>query len=182
MPELRNRNFLKIGVKMIVQYNDKKPKIAKNTFIAENAVIIGDVTIEEDVSIWYGVVLRGDIAPIYIGKGTNIQDNTVIHVDNDTPCVIKDYVTVGHNAIIHAATIEKDYLIGIRATLLTGSRVKAHSIIGANALVTEKKEIPEGTLAVGMPAKVVRNLTGEEKKFIKENALHYVENAKEYKK
>jgi len=167
---------------MIVQYNGKKPKIAKNTFIAKNAVIIGDVTIEEDVSIWYGVVLRGDIAPIYIGKGTNIQDNTVIHVDNDTPCVIKDYVTVGHSAIIHAATIEKDCLIGMGATVLSGAHIEKKTIIGANALVTENKNIQEGSLAIGIPAKVSRKLTKEERKSIHKHALDYVKLAKTYMK
>ncbi len=167
---------------MIVEYKGKKPKIAKSAFIAETAVIIGNVTIEEDANIWYGAVLRGDIAPIIIKRGANIQDNTVIHVDTDIPCIVGEYVTVGHNAILHSTTIEKESLVGMGATLLTGSHIGAHSIIGANALVTENKNIPEGSLAVGIPAKVVRNLSEKEKIFIKENALHYIELGKEYKK
>jgi carbonic anhydrase/acetyltransferase-like protein (isoleucine patch superfamily) len=167
---------------MIIEHKGKKPKIANSAFIAETAVIIGDVTIEEDANIWYGAVLRGDIAPIIIKKGANIQDNTVIHVDTNIPCIVGEYVTVGHAAILHSTTVERESLIGMGATLLTGSRVNAHSIIGANALVAENKEIPEGSLAVGLPAKVVRNLTEKEKAFIKENALHYIELGKEYKK
>jgi carbonic anhydrase/acetyltransferase-like protein (isoleucine patch superfamily) len=167
---------------MIIEHKGKKPKIANSAFIAETAVIIGDVTIEEDANIWYGAVLRGDIAPIIIKKGANIQDNTVIHVDTNIPCIVGEYVTVGHAAILHSTTVERESLIGMGATLLTGSRVNAHSIIGANALVAENKEIPEGSLAVGLPAKVIRNLTEKEKVFIKENALHYIELGKEYKK
>ncbi len=166
---------------MIISYKGKTPKIAKSAFIAETAVIIGDVTIGEDANIWYGAVLRGDIAPIVIKKGANIQDNTVIHVDLDIPCIVGEYVTVGHAAILHSTVVEAESLIGMGATLLTGSHIGAHSIIGANALVTENKTIPEGTLAVGIPAKVVRNLTDKEKAFIKENALHYIELGREYK-
>ena len=167
---------------MIVQYNGKKPKIDKTAFIAETAVIIGDVTIEENASIWYGAVLRGDTAPIYIGKETNIQDNTVIHIDNDTPCIIKDYVTVGHSAIIHAAIIEKNCLIGMGATVLSGAHIEEESIIGANALVAENKRIQKGSLAVGVPAKVVRPLTKEERKSIHKHAVDYAKLAEAYKK
>lgn len=167
---------------MIVQYNGKKPKIDKTAFIAETAIIIGDVTIEKNASIWYGAVLRGDTAPIRIGKGTNIQDNTVIHVDNDTPCIIKDYVTVGHSAIIHAAVIEKNCLIGMGATVLSGAHVEEESIIGANALVAENKKIQKGSLAVGVPVKVVRSLTKEEKKSIHKHAVDYAKLAKTFKK
>ncbi len=167
---------------MIIEHKGKKPKIANSAFIAETAVIIGDVTIEEDANIWFGAVLRGDIAPIVIKKGANIQDNTVIHVDTNIPCIVGKYVTVGHAAILHSTVIDDESLIGMGATLLTGSRVGKNSIIGANALVTENKNIPEGSLAVGIPAKVVRLLTNKEKEFIKKNALHYIELAKEYKK
>ncbi len=165
---------------MIIEYKGKKPKIAKSAFVAETAVIIGDVTIEEDANIWFGAVLRADMAPIVIKKGANIQDNTVIHVDTNIPCVVGEYVTVGHAAILHSTTIEEESLIGMGATLLTGSSIGKHSIVGANALVKENKEIPEGSLAVGIPAKVVRQLTDKEKNFIKENALHYVELSRKY--
>ncbi|MEA3313299.1 MAG: gamma carbonic anhydrase family protein [Caldisericota bacterium] len=166
---------------IIVQYNRKKPKIDKTAFIAETAVIIGDVTIEKYASIWYGAVLRGDTAPIHIGKGTNVQDNTVVHVDN-APCIIKDYVTVGHSAIIHAAVIEKNCLIGMGATVLSGTHIEEESIIGANALVAKNKKIQKGSLAVGVPAKVMRLLTKEERKSIHKHAVDYTKLAEAYKK
>ncbi len=167
---------------MIVEYNGKKPKIDKTAFIAETAVIIGDVTIQKNASIWYGVVLRGDTAPIHIGKETNIQDNTVIHVDNDTPCIIKDYVTVGHSTIIHAAVIEKNCLVGMGGIILSGAHIEEESIIGANALVAENKRIQKGSLAVGIPAKIVRLLTKEERKSIHKHAVDYAKLAETYKK
>lgn len=166
---------------MIVQYNGKKPKIDKTAFIAETAVIIGDVTIEKNASIWYGAVLRGDTAPIHIGKGTNIQDNTVVHVDSAS-CIIKDYVTIGHSAIIHAAVIEKNCLIGMGATVLSGAHIEEESIVGANALVAENKKIQKGSLAVGIPAKVVRLLTKEERQSIHKHAVDYAELAETCKK
>lgn len=167
---------------MIIPYKGKTPKIAKNVFIAETAVIIGDVTIEEEANIWYGAVIRGDIAPIYIGKGTNIQDNAVLHVDADIPCIIKSYVTVGHGAIVHSATVEDNSLIGMGATVLTAAYISKESIVGANALVTEHKKIEEGSLAVGIPAKIIRSLTVEEKEFVHKNALHYIELMENYLK
>jgi len=165
---------------MIIAYKGKMPKIAKNVFIAETAVIIGDVTIEEEANIWYGAVIRGDIAPIYIGKGTNIQDNAVIHVDEGIPCIIKKYVTVGHSATVHSATVEDSCLIGMGATVLTAAYIGRESIIGANALVTEHKKIPEKSLSVGIPAKVIRPLTEEEREAVHKNALHYTALAKNY--
>ena len=167
---------------MIAEYNGKKPKIDKTAFIAETAVIIGDVTIQKNASIWYGVVLRGDTAPIHIGKETNIQDNTVVHVDNNTPCIIKDYVTVGHSTIIHAAVIEKNCLVGMGGIILSGAHIEEESIIGANALVAENKRIQKGSLAVGIPAKIVRLLTKEERKSIHKHAVDYAKLAKTYKK
>ncbi len=167
---------------MIIAYKGKIPKIAKDVFIAETAVVIGDVTIDKGANIWYGAVIRGDIAPIYVGKNTNIQDNAVLHVDIDVPCIIKEYVTVGHSAVVHSATVEDNCLIGMGATVLTGAHIGRESIIGANALVTEHKKIPEKSLAVGVPAKVVRFLTIEERKSIHKNALHYAALAKDYMK
>ncbi len=166
---------------MIIEYKGKKPKISKSAFVAGTAVIIGDVTIEDDANIWFGAVLRGDIAPIVIKRGANIQDNAVIHVDTGIPCIIGEFVTVGHAAILHSTVVERESLIGMGATLLTGSHIEKGVIIGANALVTENKKIIAGTLAVGIPAKIIRKLTEEEKKFIKENALHYVNISKLYK-
>lgn len=165
---------------MILPFNGKTPQISKSAFIAPNAVIIGDVTIESEASIWFGVVLRGDIAPIYIGKGTNIQDNAVVHVDKDILCIIKENVTVGHSAIIHSATVESNCLIGMGATVLSGAVVKKDSIIGANALVLENAVIEEGSLAIGVPSKTVRKLTEAEVSSIKDNATRYIELSKHY--
>lgn len=165
---------------MIISFNGKKPTISKDAFIAETAVIIGDVTIEEGASIWFGAVLRGDIASIVISANSNIQDNTVIHVDEGKPCFIGKFVTVGHNAIIHSATIEDNTLIGMGATILSGSHVKCNSIIGANALVPENSIIDERSLAVGIPAKTVRKIDDKQIESIKLNAIHYVELSKKY--
>ena len=165
---------------MILPFEGKTPQISKDAFVAENAVVIGDVTIESDASIWFGAVLRGDIAPIYVGKGSNIQDNVVIHVDEGMPCIIKDNVVVGHSAIIHAAVVESNCLIGMGATVLSGAVVKKDSIIGANALVLENAVIEEGSLAIGVPCKTVRKLTEEEKLSIKDNVKHYIELSKHY--
>jgi carbonic anhydrase/acetyltransferase-like protein (isoleucine patch superfamily) len=165
---------------MILPFNGKAPQISKEAFIAENAVIIGDVTIESDASIWFGAVLRGDIAPIYIGNGTNIQDNAVIHVDKDKPCIIKENVTVGHSAIIHSATIERNCLVGMGATVLTGATVKNNSIIGANALVPGGSLIEDASLVVGVPCKVIRKLNDREIASITDNAHHYVNLSKQY--
>jgi carbonic anhydrase/acetyltransferase-like protein (isoleucine patch superfamily) len=165
---------------MILPFNGKTPQISKDAFVAENAVVIGDVTIESDASIWFGVVLRGDIAPIYIGKGTNIQDNAVVHVDEGMPCIIKDNVVVGHSAIIHSAVVESNCLIGMGATVLSGAVVKRDSIIGANALVLKNAVIEEGSLVIGVPCKTVRKLTEGEKSSIKDNAIRYIELSKHY--
>jgi carbonic anhydrase/acetyltransferase-like protein (isoleucine patch superfamily) len=167
---------------MILPFNGKTPQVSKDAFIAENAVVIGDVTIESEASIWFGVVLRGDIAPIYVGKGSNIQDNAVIHVDEGMPCIIKDNVVVGHSVIIHSAVVENNCLIGMGATVLSGVVVKKDSIIGANALVLENAVIEEGSLSVGVPSKIVRKLTEEEKLSIKDNATRYIELSKRYLK
>jgi carbonic anhydrase/acetyltransferase-like protein (isoleucine patch superfamily) len=167
---------------MILEFNGKKPKISRDAFVAETAVIIGDVTVESDVSIWYGAVLRGDIAPIFIGKGTNIQDNAVVHVDSEMPCIINENVTVGHSAVIHSAMIESDCLIGMGATILSGALIKKQSIIGANALVPGNAVIDESSLAMGLPCKVIRKLTESEIFSIKENAVHYIDLSKLYLK
>jgi len=167
---------------MVISFNGKKPKISKDAFIAKTAVIIGDVTIEEGASVWFGVVLRGDIASIVVSANSNIQDNTVIHVDEGKPCFIGKFVTVGHNAIIHSAIIEGNTLIGMGATILSGARIKSNSIIGANALILENSIIDEQSLTVGIPAKTVRKIDSKEIESIRLNATHYVELSKKYSK
>jgi carbonic anhydrase/acetyltransferase-like protein (isoleucine patch superfamily) len=153
------------------------PKLGQGVYIARGAVVIGDVTLGDFSSVWYNAVLRGDIDRIVVGHHSNIQDNAVVHLADDLPCLIGSYVTVGHSAIVHACTIGDDCLIGMGATVLDGAEVGAQSIIGANALVTQRFKIPAGSLVLGSPAKIVRALTAEERAGLKTWADKYVVNA-----
>lgn len=137
-------------------------KIHPSCFIAENATIIGDVTIEENCSVWYNAVIRGDRNSIVIGRNSNIQDNAVIHVTRENPTIIGENVSIGHNAVVHAAKIGNNCLIGMNATILTNAEISDGSLIGACALVTENKKIPENSLVLGVPGKVVKT----DKKFV----------------
>ncbi len=166
---------------MIVKLNDIKPKVSENAFVAENAVIIGDVELAENVSIWFGAVLRGDIEKITIGKNSNVQDNSTIHTDYGIPCVVGENVTVGHNVILHSCSIGDNVIVGMGSTILNGAKIAKNCLIGANSLVTHKIQFEEGSLILGNPAKVVRKLTDKEIEHIQENANHYVENSKRYK-
>ncbi|MGN0485014.1 MAG: gamma carbonic anhydrase family protein [Lachnospiraceae bacterium] len=152
----------------------------KNVFLAPDAVILGDVTVEADCSVWYHATVRADTAPIKIGQGSNIQDNCVVHVDAGYPVEIGEYVTVGHSAILHGCTIKTGTMVGMGAILMNGSVVGKHCIIGAGALVTQNMKIPDGSLVVGSPAKVIRMLTEEEKEQNYKNAQMYIEEAKKY--
>lgn len=166
---------------MIYSYENKKPIIASSVFVAQSADIIGDVKIEEDSSIWFGVVIRGDSNYIKIGRGSNIQDNSVIHVNsNDNGVNIEDNVTVGHGAILHGCTIRSNCLIGMGSTIMDNVEIGEGTIIGANSLVTSGKKISSGVLCMGSPAKVIRKLTEEEKLGITQNADHYIEMGKKY--
>jgi gamma-carbonic anhydrase len=157
------------------------PTIADDVFIAPGAVIIGNVTIHEGASIWYNAVVRGDVAPIVIGRNTNIQDNCTLHVDADAPLTIGDDCTVGHGAVVHGATIEQHVLIGMKAAVLSHARVGSNTIIGASALVAEHKYIPEGVLAIGVPARVARPLTAAESEKIITSADGYAERGRLHK-
>lgn len=161
-------------------YQGKQPKIGKGCYIAPNATLIGDVTLGDEASVWYGAVLRGDVSPIVIGKRTNIQDGTVIHGEEGCPTIIGEDVTVGHSAIIHAAKVANRVLVGMGAVLLSRSEIGANTIIGARALVSEEVRIPGGVLALGMPARVKRDLTEGESKRILDSAQHYVAHAARY--
>ncbi len=166
---------------MLIPYKGKTPIIHPSAFIAEGAIIAGDVKIAEDASIWFNSVVRGDVNYITIGKGTNIQELSSLHVDTGTfPLIIGEYVTVGHNAILHGCTIKDFALIGMGAVILNGAEIGEYSIIGAGALVTEGAKIPPGTLVLGIPAKVKRELTEKEKGLLKHSAEHYIEIAKGY--
>lgn len=139
-----------------------KPKVDPSAYVDKNAIIIGDVTIKKGASIWPGAVLRGDYNYIEIGENTNIQDLALLHINDDLPCILGDNITVGHGAIVHACTVEDNCLIGMGAILLDGSHVSKSSWIGAGSLVPPGMVIPPGVLALGSPAKVIRELTKEE--------------------
>ena len=160
---------------------EKSPKIHKEARILEGSFIIGDVEICELSNIWFGTVIRADTNKIYIGKGSNIQDNCTIHVEEKKHGVhIGDYVTVGHGSIIHGCTIGDFSLIGMGTIILNGAIIGKNTLIGAGSLITENKVIPEGVLCMGSPAKVIRELTEEEKENIKKSAIHYIELSKKY--
>jgi gamma-carbonic anhydrase len=152
----------------------KKPTLGKNVYIAKGAVVFGDVTIGDHSSIWYNAVLRGDINRIVVGQHTNIQDNSVLHLADDFPCIVGNYVTVGHSAIIHACAIGDEVLVGMGATILDGATIGDQCLIGANALITVGTKIPPGCLVLGSPAKVVRKLTSKERAKLKTWAHKYV--------
>lgn len=159
------------------QFLGKTPRLGRGVYIAKGAVVIGDVTLGDHSSVWYHAVVRGDINRIVIGTGTNIQDNAVVHLADDHPAILGDYVTVGHSAIIHACTVGDEVLVGMGSTILDASVIGAQSIIGANALVTQGTRIPPGSLVLGSPAKVVRKLTLKERKGLKRWAEKYVANS-----
>jgi gamma-carbonic anhydrase len=159
----------------------KGPTIHSSTWVVPGATVLGDVTLEEESSVWYGSVLRGDINRIVIGPRSNVQDNAVVHVDTDYPTTVGELVTIGHTAIVHACTIDNEVLIGMGAILLDDVEVGARSIIGANALVTMGMKIPPGSLVLGSPAKIRRQLTVDEQKDIARWAWSYVETAKQFR-
>lgn len=165
---------------MIVSFNGKTPKIASTAFVAETAVIIGDVEIGEHASVWYNAVLRGDAEKITIGDFSNVQDNVTVHVDFGHPVNIGRYVTVGHNAVIHGAEIGDNSLVGMNAVVLNGSKVGKNCLLGACALLPEGKVLPDGMLAKGV-VKEWKELSQDAVKNIKLNAEHYVNEAKLYK-
>jgi carbonic anhydrase/acetyltransferase-like protein (isoleucine patch superfamily) len=160
---------------MIHTYRGIKPKIHPSVFIAEGAQIVGDVEIGKDSSVWFNTVIRGDVHFIRIGERTNVQDNSVLHVTHEKyPLVIGSDVTVGHGAILHAATLKDCCLIGMGATVLDGATIGSFSLIAAGALVLEHFEVPEGVLVAGVPASVKRMLTNEEREQIAQSARNYV--------
>ena len=167
---------------MIYDFEGHTPILDPNSWVASNSVIIGKVELKKDSNIWFNVTLRGDVEPITVGEGSNVQDGSVVHSDPGCPVIIGKNVTIGHLVMLHGCVIEDDCLIGIGSTILNKAKIGKNSIIGANALVTENKVIPERSLVLGSPGKIVRQVTDEEVKSIKENAEHYVENFKKYKK
>jgi carbonic anhydrase/acetyltransferase-like protein (isoleucine patch superfamily) len=165
---------------MIYSYKDKTPAIIRAAFIAESAAIIGDVEIGEDSSVWFNVVIRGDVNLIKIGSNSNIQDGSVLHVSESSPLTIGEGVTVGHNVVLHACTIGDYSLIGMGSIILDGAAIEKNTLIAAGSVVLQNKHIPEGSLAAGIPAKILRQLTSEEIEQIKDSASSYILYAKSF--
>ena len=165
---------------MILEYNGITPKIGKNVYIAKTAAVIGDVEIKDNASIWYGTVLRGDMAPISVGKRTNIQDNCTVHTDFDKPAVIGDNVTIGHNAVVHGCIIENSCLIGINSVVLSSAHVKTGSVVAAGSVVKQGQIIGPYHLVAGIPATKKKTLSEDSLAKRKQTAAHYVKLAGEH--
>lgn len=166
---------------MIYDFENKTPTLDKDSWVASNAVLIGKVILKKDANVWFNVVLRGDIEPIIIGEGSNVQDGSVFHTDPGCSLTLGKGVTVGHMVMLHGCEIGDDTLIGIGSTILNKTKIGKNCIIGANTLIAENKTIPDRSLVIGSPGKVIRQVTDKEVEEIKENAKHYVENYKKYK-
>jgi carbonic anhydrase/acetyltransferase-like protein (isoleucine patch superfamily) len=157
------------------------PQIADSAWVADSAQVMGKVELAEDASIWFGAVVRGDTETIRIGRRTNVQDASVLHADIGMPLTLGDDVTVGHQVMLHGCTIGDGSLIGIGAIVLNGAKIGKGCLVGAGALVTEGKEFPDGSMILGSPAKVVRQLTPEQLEGLRQSALHYVDNARRFR-
>ena len=167
---------------MIYKFENNTPDLNDNSWVASNAVLIGKVILKKDANIWFNVVLRGDIELITIGEGSNVQDGSVFHTDPGCPVTLGKNVTIGHLVMLHGCEIDDDTLVGIGSTILNKTKIGKNCIIGANTLIPENKVIPDKSLVLGSPGKIIRQVTDEEIKDIKENAKHYVDNYKRYKK
>ncbi|WP_223292204.1 gamma carbonic anhydrase [Salipaludibacillus neizhouensis] len=165
----------------IYPYKEQWPVINESAYIADNVVITGDVTIHEKASIWFNTVIRGDVAPTIIEKGVNVQDNSTLHQSPNNPLILKEGVTIGHQCVLHSCVIEKNALIGMGSIILDNAEIGEDAFIGAGSLVPPGKKIPPRTLALGRPAKVVRNLTSEDIAEMKRIREGYVEKGQYYK-
>lgn len=165
---------------MIYSLDGVTPRLGLGVYVAPSAAVIGDVELGEGVSLWFGVVVRGDVERIVIGPQTNVQDNAVLHSDRGSPLVIGAGVTIGHGAIVHGCQIGDGALIGMGAMVLNGARVGKNCLVGAHALITEGKEFPAGTLIVGSPARALRPLTKAEQSQLVASARHYAERGELY--
>jgi carbonic anhydrase/acetyltransferase-like protein (isoleucine patch superfamily) len=161
--------------------DDLHPDIADSAWVADSAQVIGKVKLEDNASVWFGAVLRGDNEWLTVGEGSNIQEGTVMHSDMGFPLKLGRNVTVGHQAMLHGCTVGDNSLIGIKAVVLNGAKIGRNCLVGAGALVTEGKEFPDGSLIIGSPAKAVRELTPEQIAGLQRSAEHYVLNARRFK-
>lgn len=165
----------------IYQLDQHIPQVADSAWVADNAQVMGEVELAADSSVWFSSVIRGDAAKISVGEGSNIQDGSVLHADFGLPLTIGKHVTVGHMVQLHGCTIGDESLIGIGAIVLNGAKIGKNCLVGAGALVTEGKEFPDGSMILGSPAKVVRQLTPEQIEGLRKSAQHYIENAHRFK-
>ena len=164
----------------IYQLDDHTPDIHPSTWIEDSAQVMGAVSLHANTSVWFNAVIRGDTETITVGEGSNIQDLAVIHADNGLPVVIGKHVTVGHQVMLHGCSIGDESLIGIAAVVLNGARIGKNCVVGAGSVVTEGKEFPDGSMIMGTPAKVVRQLTPEQIEGLRMSAKHYMNNAKRF--
>lgn len=165
----------------IYALGDDAPQIHEDTWVAADANLIGKVVMEEGSSVWFGSTIRADHEVILIGAGTNVQENTVMHIDRGFPLTIGTNCTIGHKVMLHGCTIGDTTLIGMGATILNGAKIGKNCLIGAGALITEGKEIPDGSLVMGVPGKVVRTLDDQEIKMLEASALHYQQNMRRFR-
>jgi carbonic anhydrase/acetyltransferase-like protein (isoleucine patch superfamily) len=165
----------------IYELDGTSPRIADSAWVAGSAEVMGNVELADEASIWFGAILRGDTETIRIGRRSNIQDASVLHADVGMPLTVGDDVTVGHQVMLHGCTIGDGSLIGIGAVVLNGARIGKGCLVGAGALVTEGKEFPDGSMIIGSPARVVRQLTPEQLEGLRKSAQHYVENARRFR-
>ncbi|MCK9514465.1 MAG: gamma carbonic anhydrase family protein [Ottowia sp.] len=165
----------------VYQLDDKIPQVHETAWIADSADVMGEVRLDRDASVWFGAVLRGDTELLHLGAGSNIQDASVVHADAGFPVRIGERVTVGHKVMLHGCTIGDESLIGIGAIILNGARIGRQCLVGAGALVTEGKEFPDGSMILGAPARVVRQLSAEQAAMLRQGADHYVENARRFR-
>jgi gamma-carbonic anhydrase len=167
---------------VIDRYLRSIPSAGARVMVAPGAALVGDVSLAEDVSVWYGCVLRADLAPVSVGARTNVQDGTVLHVADNGPCVIGADVIVGHRAMLHACRVEDACLIGMQATVLDDAVIRAGSVLGAGTVVTQRTVIPPRSLVLGVPGKVVKTLTAEEEAFHRAHAAKYVRLKENYRR
>lgn len=165
----------------VYEVDGKTPQVDSTAWIADSAQVMGHVTLGPDASVWFGCVLRGDTESMTIGEGSNIQDLTVMHADHGLPLTLGKHVTVGHKVMLHGCTIGDESLIGIGAIVLNGARIGKNCLVGAGSLVTEGKEFPDGSMIMGTPAKVVRQLTPEQIEGLRLSAQHYIDNARMFR-
>ena len=165
----------------LYQLDDQRPQLGAGAWVADSAQLIGQVELGEDASVWFGAILRGDAERLRVGRGSNVQDGSVLHADPGFPLILGEHVSIGHQVMLHGCSVGDGTLIGIQAVVLNGAKIGRHCLVGAGALITEGKEFPDGSMILGAPAKVVRLLTAEQVAGLQRIAEHYVENAKRFR-